>query len=131
MFAANGTADARQFMSEMKISHTVANGVSVCRVEGRMDVQGSSVLETYAQQRLSAGELRLVLDLAGVGYISSAGLRSLLVVAKKVQAVKGCLVLCGLTPIVLNVVNISGFQQLLKVCVTEEEAVAAAANVPG
>jgi anti-anti-sigma factor len=75
--------------------------------------------------------VRLVLDLAGVDYISSAGLRSLLVVAKKVQAANGCLVLCGLTPMVLNVMSISGFQQLLKIFVTEEEAVAAAATVPG
>lgn len=118
-------------MSEMKIGHAVTNGVSVGRIEGRLDVQGSAILETYAQQRLSAGELRLVLDLAGVGYISSAGLRSLLVVAKKAQAVNGCLVLCGLTPIVLNVITISGFQQLLKICVTEDEAVAAAAGLPG
>ena len=55
-------------------------------------------------------------------YISSAGLRSLLVVAKKAQAVKAPW-LCGLTPMVLNVMNISGFQQLLKICVTEQEAV--------
>jgi anti-anti-sigma factor len=118
-------------MNEMKIGYKVAGGVSVGRIEGRLDVQGAAVLETYAQQRLSAGEVRLVLDLAGVDYISSAGLRSLLVVAKKVQAVNGCLVLCGLTPMVLNVMSISGFQQLLKICVTEEEAVAAAASVPG
>jgi anti-anti-sigma factor len=118
-------------MNEMKIGHKVAGGVSVWRIEGRLDVQGAVVLETYAQQHLSAGELRLVLDLAGVDYISSAGLRSLLVVAKKVQAVNGSLVLCGLTPIVLNVMSISGFQQLLKICVTEEEAVAVAASVPG
>jgi len=118
-------------MSDMKIVNKVAGTVSVGRIEGRLDVQGAAVLETYAQQRLSAGEVRLVLDLAGVDYISSAGLRSLLVVAKKVQAVNGCLVLCGLTPMVLNVMNISGFQQLLKICVTEEEAVAAAAGLSG
>jgi anti-anti-sigma factor len=117
-------------MSELKISHKVVSGVSVGGVEGRLDLQGAAVLDAYAEPRLNAGESRLVLDLTGVDYISSAGLRSLLVVAKKAQAVKGCLVLCGLTPMVLNVVNISGFQQLLKICVTEQEAVAAA-SVPG
>ena len=118
-------------MSEVKIDHRNENGVSVGRIGCRLDMQGAAVMETYAQQRLSAGELRLVLDLAGVDYISSAGLRSLLVVAKKAQALKGCLVLCGLMPMVLNVVNISGFQQLLKICVTTEEAIAAAASLPG
>ena len=113
-------------MSELKINHRITDGVSVGRVEGRLDLQGAAILETYAQERFSAGELRQVLDLAGVDYISSAGLRSLLVVAKKAQAANGCLVLCGLTPTVLNVMTISGFQQLLKICVTEEEALGAA-----
>ena len=117
-------------MNEVKIEHRNERGVSVGRIAGRLDMQGAAVMETYAQQRLSAGELRLVLDLAGVDYISSAGLRSLLVVAKKVQVLNGCLVVCGLMPMVLNVINISGFQQLLKICLTAEEAVAAAASLP-
>jgi anti-anti-sigma factor len=116
-------------MSEVKIDHRVENGVCVCRIEGRMDGQGAAVIETGAHQRISAGELRLVLNLAGVDYVSSAGLRCFLVVAKKVQSVNGCLVLCGLTPLVLNVMTLSGFNQLLRICVTEEEAVAAAASV--
>jgi len=117
-------------MDELKISHRVVSGISVGGVEGRLDLQGAALLEAYAELHLNAGESRLVLDLTSVDYISSAGLRSLLVVAKRAQAVEGCLVLCGLTPTVINVVNISGFQQLLKICVTEQEAVAGA-SVPG
>ena len=82
-------------MGELKISPRVVSGVSVSGAEGRLDLHGAAVLEAYAEPRLNAGELRLVQDLTGVDYISSAGLRSLLVVAKKAQAVKGCLVLCG------------------------------------
>ena len=117
-------------MGEVKIDHKVAGGISVGVIEGRLDLQGAALLEAYAEQRLGAGESRFVLNLAGVDYISSAGLRSLLVVAKKAQGAKGGLVLCGLTPMVLNVMNISGFHQLLKICVTEQEAVAAAASLP-
>ncbi len=115
-------------MSDLKVDHQAANGVAIGRIEGRLDLQGAAILEAYAQQRFSAGELRLVLDLAGVDYISSAGLRSLLVVAKKVQAAKGCLVLCALTPTVLNVMTLSGFHQLLKICATQPEALAAATS---
>jgi anti-anti-sigma factor len=115
-------------MSELKIGHRLEDGVSVCRIEGRLDGLGASALEVYAQQRINQGDLRLVLDLAGVDYMSSAGLRCLLVVAKKVQSVKGSLVLCCLTPMVLNVMNLSGFQRLLRVCATQVEAVAAAAG---
>ena len=115
-------------MSDLKINQRAENGVSIGLIQGRLDLQGAAVLESYAQQRLSAGDLRLVLDLGGVDYISSAGLRALLVVAKKVQAANGHLALCALTPMVLNVMTISGFQQLLKICTTQEEAIAAAAS---
>lgn len=115
-------------MGELNISHKFAGEVSVGLIAGRLDLQGANKLEAYAQEHLSAGESRLVLNLAGVDYISSAGLRSLLVVAKKVQAVNGCLVLCSLPVIVLNIMNISGFQQLLKICASEEEGIATAAG---
>ncbi len=115
-------------MNELKIDTQFTNGVSIGRIEGRLDLLGAAVLDAYAQQRFSAGELRWVLDLAGVDYISSAGLRSLLVIAKKVQAGDGRLALCALTPAVLNVMTISGFQQLLKICATQPEAIAAVEN---
>jgi anti-anti-sigma factor len=115
-------------MSDLKIDQQSENGVSVGLIKGRLDLHGAAVLESYAQQRLTAGDQRLVLDLSGVDYISSAGLRALLVVAKKVQAINGRLVLCALTPMVLNVMTISGFQQLLKICTTQAEAVTAAAS---
>ncbi|MCX6921794.1 MAG: STAS domain-containing protein [Verrucomicrobia bacterium] len=115
-------------MSELKIDHKVEGGVSVCRIEGRLDGQGAAVLEAHAQQRISAGETRLVLDMSGVDYISSAGLRCLLIIAKKAQGVNGRFALCCLAPMVLNVMNLSGFQQLLKICATQEEAVATAAS---
>ncbi|MCX6891210.1 MAG: STAS domain-containing protein [Verrucomicrobiota bacterium] len=114
-------------MSELKIDHKAEGGVGVCRIEGRLDAHGAVAMETYAQQRIGAGEARLVLDLTGVDYVSSAGLRCLMVTAKKAQSVNGCLVLCCLTPMVLNVLTLSGFDQLLKIRGTTEEAVAAAA----
>jgi len=115
-------------MSEIKINHKIMDGISVDSIAGRLDLQGADAMEIIAQQHLSAGEYRLVLNLAQVEYISSAGLRFLLVLAKKVQSVKGILVLCCLTPMVLNIITVSGFNQLLTLCTSEEQAVAAAAS---
>jgi stage II sporulation protein AA (anti-sigma F factor antagonist) len=115
-------------MNKISVDHEVVDGISVNRITGRLDLPGADEMEIIAQQRLSAGEQRLVLNLAGVEYISSAGLRFLLVLAKKVQSVHGIIVLCCLTPMALQVINMSGFNQLLKICETEEQAVAAAAS---
>ena len=115
-------------MSEIKSNHKVVDGVNVVHIEGRLDLPGADAMEIVMQQRLSAGGQRLVLNLAGVGYISSAGLRFLLILVKKIQSVNGILVLCCLSSNVLNIINMSGFNQLLKICETEEQAVAVAAS---
>ena len=115
-------------MNKILVDHKIVDGISVNRITGRLDLPGADAMESIAQQRLSAGEQRFVLNLAGVEYISSAGLRFLLVLAKKVQSVHGIVVLCCLTPLASQVINISGFNQLLKVYETEDEAVAAAAS---
>lgn len=115
-------------MSKINSEHHVVNGVNIVRITGRLDLPGADAMEIAMQQRLSADVQRLVLNLAGVEYISSAGLRFLLVWAKKMQAVHGILVVCCLTPNVLNVLNISGFNQLLKICESEDQAAAAAAG---
>jgi anti-anti-sigma factor len=58
-------------------------------------------------------------------YISSAGLRVLLVVAKKVQQAKGKVVLFGLVPNVREVFSISGFDQIFTIEPDADAAVAA------
>ena len=75
---------------------------------------------------LEAGDKRLVVDLAGLEYISSAGLRSILASAKKLKAQGGDLAFCALSGIVAEVFAVSGFAKLLPVFATRAEAVARA-----
>jgi stage II sporulation protein AA (anti-sigma F factor antagonist) len=65
-----------------------------------------------------------VLDFAGLDYISSAGLRMVLVVAKRLKQESGLLVLCGMQPHVHEVFDISGFLAILNVEPTRSEALA-------
>jgi stage II sporulation protein AA (anti-sigma F factor antagonist) len=65
--------------------------------------------------RIDSGERRLVIDLGGVAYISSAGLRVLLLVAKRLKPPAGALVLCGLGPSVRTVLELAGFLPLFAV----------------
>jgi anti-anti-sigma factor len=61
-------------------------------------------------------------NLEKLDYISSAGLRVLLLVAKKLQANAGELRICSLNAIVKEVFDISGFDMILPVSASESEA---------
>jgi len=74
---------------------------------------------------LAGGTPRLAIDMSALQYISSAGLRVLLVVAKKVQQAKGKVVLFGLGPHVREVFSISGFDKIFSIQSDAAEAVAA------
>jgi anti-anti-sigma factor len=78
---------------------------------GRLDTETSADLELAVQDLLQAGDRRFVIDLAGVGYVSSAGLRVLLMLAKTVDG-NGSLRLAALNPTVRQVFDVAGFTPL-------------------
>ncbi len=91
---------------------------------GRVDSVSSAELERVVVARIDAGGRRLVLDLSGVEYISSAGLRVLLMAAKRLKAPPAALVLCGLGPSVRTVLELAGFLPLFSVEAGREQALA-------
>ncbi len=98
--------------------------IAILRPQGRLDSATSPAFESTVLERLQAGSTRLVLDLSGVDYISSAGLRVILVAGKKLRATQGQLVLCGLRDEVRGVFEMSGFLDLFAVTANAEEALA-------
>jgi anti-anti-sigma factor len=79
----------------MRIDEERVGGALVIAPAGRIDSVSSGELERLVVSRIDGGEKRLVLDLAGVEYISSAGLRVLLM-AEAAQGPAGNL--CGMGP---------------------------------
>ncbi|MNL88983.1 putative anti-sigma factor antagonist BtrV [compost metagenome] len=67
---------------------------------------------------------RLVFDLSSLDYISSAGLRVILLAGKRLRASKGKLVLVGLQTMVREVFDMSGFLSLFAITATLDEGVA-------
>lgn len=109
----------------MNIESRLNGGVLATTLKGRLDAVTAPEFDVWFNARMQAGENQLVLDMAGLDYISSAGLRSLLAVAKRVKAVDGAVVLCGLTGAVAEVFKISGFMSIFTVASTPEEALIA------
>jgi len=73
----------------------------------------------------AAGRDRVVIDLSGVEYISSVGLRVLMVASKEAKTHGRTLAVCGLQPVVREIFEISRFNLVLKVFPTLREALTA------
>jgi len=108
----------------MQIGEDKVGEALVIAPAGRVDSVSSAELERVVVARLDGGERRLVLDLSGVEYISSAGLRVLLMAAKRLKAPPAALVLCGLGPSVRTVLELAGFLPLFTVEAGREQALA-------
>ncbi|MDL2717502.1 MAG: STAS domain-containing protein [Acidobacteriota bacterium] len=104
--------------------------IVVLELVGRLDTKTSGALEKSVATHLGAGQRRFVLDLAGMEYVSSAGLRIFLMLAKKVSGGTGGLALCGLSPQVKEVFDIAGFTRLFTLAASRAEAVAGGGKAP-
>ncbi len=108
----------------MEIGEEKAGEALVIAPFGRVDSVSSGELERHVVGRLDAGARRVVIDLARVEYISSAGLRVLLIAAKRLKPPQGALALCGLGPSVRTVLELAGFMSLFAVEPGREQALA-------
>ena len=89
---------------------------TVLSITGRMDAVTAPEIEQGLLALVDGGENRLVVDLKDLEYLSSAGLRSLLVLAKRVKEKQGNLVFANLQKQVTEVFKIVGFYSLFTVC---------------
>jgi anti-anti-sigma factor len=108
----------------MKIEEHRQDGIAVVAPVGRIDSTTSGVLERHLSDLVGGGERRIVVDFASVDYISSAGLRVMLTLAKKTRELRGALALCGMGNTVREVFGLAGFLPLFTIEGSREAAVA-------
>ncbi|HXV11097.1 MAG TPA: STAS domain-containing protein [Burkholderiales bacterium] len=114
----------------MKISDRRIGNAIVLEVTGRIDNDTSDafrlLLAPFLQGCTREGD-RLVLDLAGVDYISSVGLRVLMLAAKQARKQGGTVVVANLHTVVKEIFEISRFNLVFQCFSSVREALAAAA----
>lgn len=105
---------------------TQAGGdVAVLSPSGRLDSNTSKSFESELIPVVESGPGAVVVDLSNLQYVSSAGLRVLLVAAKRSKAGGGRLALSGMSDQIREVFDISGFSAIFTIFATRDEAVAA------
>jgi anti-anti-sigma factor len=96
--------------------------VSVIRPKGRLDSSTSPAFEKDLLERLEQGHVSMVLDLSGLTFISSAGLRTILLLAKQMKTVGGRLALCSLSKPVREIFDATRCDTLVDVFPSYEAA---------
>jgi anti-anti-sigma factor len=109
----------------MEIGEKRHGDVVVISPVGRIDNDTSPAFQDKLLPCVDVAGAKVIVDLAGIEYISSAGLRALMMAAKRSKAQNGQLSVAALTPIVQEIFAISRFSHVVKVVDTLENALTA------
>jgi anti-anti-sigma factor len=96
----------------------------VVSLVGRIDAASAPEISRLVRQAMRDGVKQIVVELREVTFLSSSGLRALLLLARELRREGGDLVLCALQPQVAEVFHLTGFDQIFQLHHTREEAAA-------
>ena len=114
----------------MTLSHRSYGEARVVSPRGRLDHDNCEVFQRDLAAQLEACEKEhaaLVLDMSGLEYVSSAGLRCLMIAAKQASTHASKIVVASPQPVVAEILQISRFNLVLPVFPTTREALASVA----
>jgi anti-anti-sigma factor len=106
----------------LDVRSEIADGLAVFRIAGRIDGLTSQDLESAVGPALSGETPRIIFDMREVTVISSAGLRVVVMTAKRAAAAKGGFSIFGVQSAVDEVFEISGLQKFVTFASDETEA---------
>ena len=98
----------------MNVSTKVENGTLFVELEGRLDTVTSQELATALPHEKRA-DLDLDIDFKNLQYISSAGLRLLVLFKKEAQATNNKMVIRNINEVVKEIFSVTGFDKILKI----------------
>ena len=105
------------------------DGITVVKVAGEIDGSSAPSLQSKVQPLLQAEGVEMILDLGAVTYLSSAGLRMLLLLYREATAHNGRVALAGLAESIRDTMEITGFLKFFTVANNFEEALTALRKV--
>ena len=98
------------------------DGTLVVAVEGRIDGANAMEFQSAVHEALGENKGPLLIDCETLAYLSSAGLRAFLSIAKLVHSKRGKFAICSLSSMVAQIFQISGFDRIIATHPTREDA---------
>lgn len=106
----------------MEFIESKSGDFSIISPVGKLDVTGQKQLESRLLAMIEEGNNKIVIDCAHLTYVSSSGLRVLLIALKKANASGGTLRLSSIHDNVREIMIIAGFSSIFNIFDTPEEA---------
>jgi anti-anti-sigma factor len=108
----------------MQISDESIGGVCVVTARGRLDGAASGPFAERVQALIGPDRPKLLIDVTGIDFVTSAGLRVVLTLLKRVKSLNGVFALCGVQAPVREVLDITGFAGMIDIYPAREPALA-------
>lgn len=89
------------------------NEETILKCSGRLDANRAGYLNEYIDKLVREGHYLIALDMIGIEYLSSAGIRSLITQSKNLQAVSGCFYISAMSDNVHEVLKLVGMAEML------------------
>lgn len=105
------------------INISAVDNATLVEVSGRVDSMNANELGVALADEIDRGGINVVLDLAGVDYMSSAGLREIVSSLKKVKRLNGDLRIAQPSDRVLEIFEMAGLDTILQIFSSQREAV--------
>lgn len=110
-------------MAELNVSERQAGDVTILDLNGKITIgEGSVALRSAVRRLLEEGKKKILLNLAGVGYIDSSGIGELVSSYTAIEKEKGQLKLLNLTQKIQDLLTITKLLTVFDVFESEEEA---------
>lgn len=109
-------------MSTLSIDTDVRQPVSVMKVNGRVDSETAPEFEKALLKLIEENKSKIVLNLQGVEFLSSAGLRAMVKALKAAQTGGGDVRLVSVSESIKGILLTVGMNQMFKMYSTNEEA---------
>ena len=109
----------------MEINAERDGGTLIAKAGGRVDGTNASEFQDALKDVITPDDKAVILDFEGLSYISSAGLRVILLTAKDMRTANVRFVVCSLSQSVRDVFTISGFDQIIDIHDSQQAALTA------
>jgi len=106
----------------MKIAYDKKNDVTVCRVEGEININTSPELRKAFDSFININAVKILMDFNGVSYIDSSGLATIIELLQRLKKIGGKFRICSMNQKVKNVFEVTKLHKLFEIFDNEEAA---------
>lgn len=99
----------------MEFRELRVGSVNILELKGRLDIYDFDTLEAKVSALVETGTRKMILDFKDLTFISSAGLRIIIMLLKKLDNLGGELVFCGVHEDISKVFGITGYSNYFKI----------------